>query len=112
MIATMLIVLALTLLIHEAGHAAVATLYGLPWRPVLTRHGPGVSIGNDDIRLTRLQVALTSAGGPLANLLLALIAVKVGQGFLAAANIEFAVVNLLPFKRSDGHRILYGQEVT
>ena len=111
MIADFLIALLVTLAVHEAGHAAAATAFRLPWKPVLTRHGPGVMIGNDDIRLTRFQVAVTSAAGPLANLVLAYMAVKTGMAVLALLNIEFAYFNLIPFKRSDGHRIVYGQQL-
>lgn len=110
MIVNLLIALGATLVVHELGHAAAAAALRLPWQPVLTRHGPGMKIGSDDFALTRREVTLTSAGGPVANILLAAAAIHFGLGLLALLNLEFAVLNLLPFPRSDGRRILYGQE--
>lgn len=96
-----------TLAAHEAGHALAAQAWRLPWRPTLTWHGPGIRIGSDDIKLTRSQIATTCAAGPAANLLVAVVAVFVlHMPLVALLNIEFAVVNLLPFPRSDGRNIL------
>lgn len=110
MIATLLLALLVTVIVHEFGHAVVAAMLRLPWAPVVTRHGLGMRIGSDDIALTHSEVALTSAGGPLANLMLYAAAFHFGLGLLALLNLLFAVMNLLPFPRSDGHRILFGQE--
>ena len=100
--------LLLTVGVHERGHALVAQALGLPWKPVVTWHGPGVKIGSDAIKLTRWQIMATAAGGPLANLVLAAVAFALGMPLLALCCAEFALWNLLPFKRSDGRRILRG----
>jgi Zn-dependent protease len=102
--------LAAVLLVHEAGHAAAATALRLPWRPVLTRRGPGVVIGRADLVLSRYQVVVTAAGGPAANLAaaFAISAAHLGLsfGFVAFLSILFALLNLLPFPHSDGARML------
>lgn len=108
-VAAILLAVCVALVVHECGHAVVASVLRLPWTPVLTRHGPGMRIGSDAITLTRRQVAMTCAGGPAANVLLAVLAIRFGFGLLALVNLEFAVANLIPFRRSDGHRILFGQ---
>lgn len=110
MIVSLVVAMIGTVVVHEVGHAAAASLLRLPWRPTLTWHGPGIRIGSDALRLSRFQVAVTAAAGPVANLALAAIAIRSGLGLLALANIEFAVVNLLPLPRSDGRRLLFGQE--
>lgn len=102
--------LVFTLLIHELGHATAAAAFGLAWKPVITRHGPGMEIGSDHIRLSRAQVSFTAAAGPAANIVFALIAIRAGVPMLALLNVEFALFNLLPFRRSDGRRILKGRE--
>lgn len=94
------------LVVHEAGHAAAAQTLRLPWRPTLTWHGPGVTIGNAATRLAPWQLVVTSAAGPAANLLLAAIAYQAGMPLLVLTSLEFAVVNLLPLPHSDGARML------
>jgi Zn-dependent protease len=93
------------LLAHEAGHAAVAAALRLPWRPVLTRHGPAIVVGRDDLALTRRQVVLTNAGGPLANLALCAVAYRLGLGLVVLEGLEIAALNLV-LPRSDGARML------
>lgn len=112
MIAAFLIAVAVAVVAHECGHAAVAAMLRLPWKPVLTRHGPGMKIGSDAITLTRRQVALTCGGGPVANILLAALAIHFGFGLVAFFNLAVAALNLVPFRRSDGRRILFGQEAS
>ena len=105
-IALLLVLLPLALVIHESGHAMAALALRLPCRAVLTRYGPGVRIGSDSIRLERWQVVVTAAAGPAANIGLAALAYRFGLPLLVLANIEFAVVNLLPLPHSDGSRML------
>lgn len=95
-----------TVTVHEFGHAAAAEALGLPWRPTLTWHGPGIVIGNDDIELRPWQIRVTCAAGPLANALVAVAAFELGAGLLFLMCAEMTVINLLPFPRSDGRRIL------
>lgn len=85
---------------HEAGHAIAAQAFRLPWKPVLTRHGPGISIGNDQLRLTRAQIAVTAAAGPAMSLMFAAAIWKLSP-FAALASLELGVFNLL-LPRSDG----------
>ena len=103
--AAWILALAVTVLAHEAGHATVAQALGLPWKPTLTRHGPGVRIGSDRIVLTRPEIVATALGGPAANLLLVLVGYELGWPLLMLFGLDFALFNLLPFKRSDGSRI-------
>lgn len=98
--------LALALVVHEAGHAFAAIALRLPWCPVLTWRGPGISIGSESLRLTRVQVVVTAAAGPLASLALATLAFRFGQPFLALVSLDLCVVNLLPMPHSDGTRML------
>jgi len=91
---------------HEAGHAAVSLALHLPTRLVLTRHGPGVRVGSDSVRLARWQVVVTAGAGPAANVALAAAAFRLGVPFLVLMNLECAVLNLLPFRSSDGSRML------
>lgn len=95
-----------TVLVHEAGHAATAALLRLPWRPALVRCRPAVVIGRDDLDLTRRQVVLTAAGGPLANIVLAAVGYSLGQGLIVALGVVFALANLLPLPLSDGSRMV------
>ena len=93
------------LLSHEAGHALAAQLLGLRWRPVLSRRGVGVAIGCEGRRLTRFQAGVTGAGGPAASLLLVAVLWRLGFHLPALASLELCVLNLLPFKRSDGRKV-------
>lgn len=102
----LILAVAATLVVHEAGHALAATALRLPWRPILTRHGPAVVIGRDDLRLTRRQVVLTAAGGPLANIAVCAAAYALGQGLVVLVGLEIVVLNLLPLPRSDGSKII------
>lgn len=99
---TLLAPLAALAVVHELGHAAAAQLLGLPWRPVVSKRGPGIRVGRDDLRLTRAQRGITAAAGPGASLLLAACLWAIGQHLCALASIEIAVVNLVPFRHSDG----------
>lgn len=91
--------------VHELGHVTVATMLGISWMPVLTRRGPGIQIGRDDLRLSRVQRGLTAAAGPAASLLLAACLWTSGQRLPAVASLEIAVANLLPFPHSDGRTV-------
>lgn len=107
----LLLALPMSVVVHEIGHAVAATMLRLPWRLTLTRYGPGIRIGSDAIRLTRRQITVTAVAGPLANLALASVAYQAGLALLVLCSLEVAFVNLLPFPRSDGRRILRGQEI-
>lgn len=106
---------ALTLLVHELGHAAIAAfVFRLPVAPVfglahLRRGGlVGFRIGSNDRRLTRIQIVCTAIAGPAANVALVAGAYWAGYGILVPMGLVFAAVNLIPFKHSDGDRILHG----
>lgn len=91
---------------HEAGHATAAAALRLPWRPVLTRSGPGVQFGAASIRLRPWQVRVTAAAGPAANLLVAYAVAWAGIAQIVVACLLLALINLVPLPRSDGSRIL------
>jgi hypothetical protein len=99
-----LAILAVNLLVHEAGHALAAIALRIPWCVTLERLGPGIRVGWDDHPLTRRQVVLTAVGGPLANIALAAVAYLLGQPFAVLVSVEFAVGNLV-LPHSDGSRI-------
>lgn len=96
--------IALAVLAHEAGHALAAQALRLPWRPVLSWRGPGIRIGSDSPRLTRWQVGLTAAAGPLASILLA-VAAWTAHPFVAVVSLDLALWNLV-LPRSDGRLVL------
>jgi hypothetical protein len=101
------LIVAVTLVVHEIGHVLAAVALRLHWRPILTWHGPAVVIGRDDLLLTRRQLVLTSAGGPLANIALCAVAYLLGQGLVVAVGLEILFWNLLPWPRSDGLKMLW-----
>lgn len=87
-----------SLLLHEAGHAAMATVCGAKVKAIgVSWMGTYIRREDDHRRRTNL---LTSLSGPLINLLIAAIAI----GWLSQVNIMLAVCNLLPLPHSDGAR--------
>jgi Zn-dependent protease len=95
-----------SLLLHEVGHMAAATMLGVPvrefglsWRGAYNRRAYA-SRRRDDV--------LISFAGPLTNLFLALpmFFLPVIGHQLALCNLMLCVVNLLPIPSSDGLRIL------
>lgn len=103
-----LAVVAVVLVVHEAGHAAAAIVLGIPARPIVTRHGVGMAIGSDDRRLTRSEICITASAGPIANVAFAAVAAAAGVGLLVLPSILFGLFCLIPVPRSDGHRLLHG----
>jgi hypothetical protein len=98
-------------LVHEAGHAGAAQALRLPWRPTLSRRGPGVRIGSESFRLTRGQVIPTAAAGPLVSLAFG-IAIWQSHPLLALASFEMTLLNLV-LPHSDGAtivRVLCGRD--
>lgn len=92
---------ALAMVLHEAGHLAVALCVGLRIR--------SVGIGWKGMYLVResgplWKNLLVSFAGPCTNLILSLIWFR--HGGLSLANLCFGLVNLLPIEGSDGDRIL------
>ncbi|MBB4098058.1 Zn-dependent protease [Sphingomonas kyeonggiensis] len=127
-------------LVHELGHAAVARQLGadiraivvlpfafntkrrelrLKWRAGMGDLGGYVSYTLDRIDARRKHMMIAAAG-PIANLLLALVAgtgaALVGTdtlggallGALALLSAGMGIANLVPFTGSDGHHILEG----
>jgi stage IV sporulation protein FB len=92
------------ILVHEAGHAGAAQALGLPWRATFSRRGPGIRIGSDSLRLTRRQVIVTAAAGPLVSLACGIAIWKL-LPFLALSSFELALWNLV-LPQSDGAKIL------
>lgn len=86
------------IILHEAGHAAAAVAQGLKIRKV------GISWkGAYVIRQagTPLQNATVALAGPVVNAILFMLL----PGDMGLANLMLAVINLLPFKGSDGRAI-------
>jgi stage IV sporulation protein FB len=95
-----------SLLLHEAGHMAAATFFGVPIR------GFGLKLGGSYIKRAfatrRRDEIVIAASGPLTNLLLAvpmLFIPRLGPQ-LATCNLLLGIINLLPLPASDGLRIL------
>lgn len=93
------------LLAHELGHATAAQTLNLPWKLIVTRHGPGIRVGADTIRLTRQQIIVTAASGPAASLAFA-VAIWAASPLAAIISLELAFWNLI-LPRSDGALILH-----
>ena len=90
---------------HEAGHAVAAALTGTKFFAL------GFCLKGAYIRRDCAKGAtelLISSAGPLVNLIMAM-SLWNNQGifqWLAQMNLFLAVINLLPYRGSDGHRIL------
>ncbi len=95
--------LALTLLIHEAGHALSARACGAPVFGMRVRPG-GLSMLCRTSALPYSRAAFVYAGGALANLLTAAVFFRVRP--LASYSVGAAVFNLLPLPGSDGAGIV------
>ncbi|WHU04008.1 site-2 protease family protein [Sphingomonas sp. NIBR02145] len=130
----------IAVLVHELGHAAAAHRLGadirsivvlpfeysmrqrrlrLKWRAGMGDLGGYVSYVLDRIDARRKHMMIAAAG-PIANLLLALLAgtgaTLIGSATLAGAllgalallSAGMGIANLVPFRGSDGHHILQG----
>jgi Zn-dependent protease len=109
-----------TLLAHELAHAVVARHYGIRVRQITLWLLGGMTEFDEDAPSAKAEL-LVAAAGPLASLASAavfaaaatvangwhLLPVAVaGMGWLAAANVLLAAVNLLPGAPLDGGRVL------
>jgi Zn-dependent protease len=90
------------MIIHEAGHVAVALMLkvkvhqvGIRWRGLFIRRESGTTVQN-------LAVSLAGSG---VNLWLALLFHSISHDF-ALCNLVVGVTNLLPISGSDGLRVL------
>lgn len=66
-------------------------------------------VGRKFAELTEWDVALISAAGIVANLILAVISASLGHQRFAFINLWFVFFNLLPFPAYDGGRIFFGE---
>lgn len=107
------------LLVHELGHILAAAYFGVHWELIINPLGIGTLTPLNQRRsLTHFQNAVIHLAGPAASLLLALIALALGQvlvrtlpdsPWMQLANFSalMAVLNVLPFAGlSDGGRYL------
>jgi Zn-dependent protease len=98
--------LVICLLLHEVGHVAAATAFGVPVREFgICAYGAYTRRARSDRRRDEIMI---SFAGPLMNLLLAvpiILLPKIGIQ-LAFCNLTLFAVNLLPISSSDGSRIL------
>jgi Zn-dependent protease len=96
-----LLAFVLVILLHEAGHIAVAfslgikvKRVGLSWKGVYIVREPGTPLAN----------MITTLAGPALNLLLALS--WSAWPYFGMLNLVFAIANLAPHWGSDGQRAL------
>lgn len=94
---------AIALIVHEAGHAIEAVKNGMKVKAIrITAAGFGLVIS----RGTPEQNFKVAMAGPLYSLLACLVAVAFQQPMLMEAHLCFCLMNLLPFKGSDGSNML------
>jgi Zn-dependent protease len=107
--------LLLSVLVHEAAHAVTARMFGFDVRRIVADLMGGHTAF--DGRMTPWSQGLTALSGPVANLLLAGVALSVGlvldigvpaylTSTIAQVNILLAIFNLLPGMPLDGGQIL------
>jgi Zn-dependent protease len=100
------LLVSLSLLLHEVGHAVVARWHGVAVKQVgLSLIGAYTLRDKSPYRFVELQAAVA---GPLVNTALALaFACFPGRiaGLLAISNLTLAVANLVPIAPSDGWRM-------
>ena len=91
-------------LLHETGHLLCMKAVGCRIK--------GVAFGvygmriDSDLPLSFKKEALVALGGPMANIILAVIGIALGNRMFALANTAVAVFNLLPVESTDGHSAL------
>jgi len=107
--------LAVSVLFHEAGHVAVARIFGFRFGGFDTNGGFGVRSERWPARgIRRREVALISLGGPCASLLFAMFvwayhlspATLFNLPVVASANVALAILCAWPYGDSDGRKIL------
>jgi Zn-dependent protease len=97
------LVVVLALAVHEAGHAIEAVKNGMKVKSIrVTALGFSLVIG----RGTPEQNFKVAMAGPIYSLVACLVALVLQQSFLAEAHLYFCLMNLLPFKGSDGSNML------
>ncbi|MBQ8783797.1 MAG: hypothetical protein IJZ57_08520 [Clostridia bacterium] len=95
-------------ILHEAGHLLCMKAVGCEVR--------GVSLGLYGMRidsapcvaLSPIKEVVIAFGGPLVNIILAVLGVIIKNQMLTASNAVLAVFNLLPVESTDGYNVLYG----
>jgi stage IV sporulation protein FB len=91
----------IAMLLHECGHLVAAMLLGVRVKNVGMKWNKGLYIVRE--RGTTQQSLLIALAGPFTNLLL--IATSIWVPLFGAANLCYAIANLLPIEGSDGFRI-------
>jgi len=111
------VVVLVSILVHELGHALAAKRYGVS--PIIKLHGFGGATFLPDARFSRFESIVVSASGPAASLALGFVmlgvsrTVKVDSWLLAEVirdslfvNFFWTFINLLPIQPLDGGQIL------
>lgn len=103
---TLAAVEAVSIWIHEAGHVTAARLCGVRLTGfALGARGLGVRLGRDDVLLAPRTRVLIALGGPAASTLLMVAAARAGLPRLALGALIITLLNLIPFKFSDGQAV-------
>ena len=93
--------------VHEAGHLLMLyALGGRAERIRCTAGGAEISVAPVPC-ISYPAEALSVLSGPLAGLILALAAARLGFYVTAGVSLVLTVFNLLPLRRQDGGRLLY-----
>ncbi len=91
-------------LLHEAGHLICMKIAGCKIKGVAFGiYGMRIDSG---VPLSFKKEALVALGGPMANIVLAVVGYFAGNRMFAVANCVIAVFNLLPVDSTDGYSAL------
>jgi Zn-dependent protease len=96
----------IAIVVHEAGHAAVAQAVGLEWRPFARLPWKiGIAVVAPEPGIGARDDLLIAVGGPAASALLATLTFQVSP-FLSLLSALVAVLNLVPLPGTDGWRAI------
>lgn len=110
-ISVVVVLSAVTLAVHEGGHALAAWAFRRKVHMAARFTGPphawGVGIHHDGPCLSKLQQVIVTAAGPTANSLVGALAYGMGFELMGFFQVGNAILNLLaPIKQADGYRLV------
>lgn len=116
-VAAWTVVVLVSILVHELGHAIAAKRYGV--EPVIRLHGFGGATFLPGANFSRFQSIVVSASGPIASLALGFVILAISQSVrfdswlmreamrdALFVNFFWTFINLLPIQPLDGGQIL------